>query len=416
MKTRINDASCEEGYLTAFGLDPDKVIYFDIETTGFRASTSSLYMIGWAVRNPSILSISNPGFSKPHNASSAAPEKGWTVTQIIAESFLDEKLLLEQFGQVLSRYDTIIEFNGDRFDLPYLREKYEAYGMEDPFTPLRSVDLYREIRPYKDMLSLKKLNQKSVERFLMIKRQDPFNGGELIDVYRSLRDHSCDDRTAALHALFLHNYEDVVGMLAMTPLLAYPMAIQSTAPVRILKNPWNSSEDSEDIPGLAGLADSEDLKDLDESGKPIEGSYCLEVEYPLEVSVPIPLHLAFGEHCLVTLSGDHVYILLRPLSGTLRHFFPDYRNYYYLPAEDTAIHKSVASFVDPSHREKAKAQNCYAKKQGFFLPQPEESFTPVFQRSYKDPAKWFECICGWTDNTDALSAYIHTLVRAANVP
>ena len=33
---------------------------------------------------------------------------------------------------------------------------------------------------------LKKLNQKSVERFLMIKRQDPFNGGELIDVYRDI--------------------------------------------------------------------------------------------------------------------------------------------------------------------------------------------------------------------------------------
>ena len=34
-----------------------------------------------------------------------------------------------------------------------------------------------------------------------------------------------------------------------------------------------------------------------------------------------------------------------------------------------AIHKSVASYVDASHREKAKAANCYGKKTGMFLAQ-----------------------------------------------
>ena len=49
MKMKTHYAACPQQYLSAYGLNPDRVIYFDIETTGFRASSSSLYMIGWAV-------------------------------------------------------------------------------------------------------------------------------------------------------------------------------------------------------------------------------------------------------------------------------------------------------------------------------------------------------------------------------
>lgn len=382
MKTRTHNAACPEEYLTAYGLDPDRVIYFDIETTGFRPSTSSLYMIGWAVR--------------------CAPGE-WTVVQIMSQTYAEERRLLETFTDVLSRYDTIIAFNGDRFDLPYLREKYEAHKMADPFALCRTVDLYQEIRPYKEALGLKRLNQKSVERFLKIHREDPYNGGELIDVYRSVRDHRYTDdaqESEAVHALFLHNYEDVLGMLDMTPLLAYPMAAGSTVPVQC----------------TGGFPDTSAMQ--------------LEASFRLDVPVPKPLCLSHGEHCSIHVCGDLVSVTLQPLSGCLYHFFPDYRNYYYLPAEDTAMHKSVASYVDPSHREKAKAQNCYVKKEGLFLPcsgtqssgtrknigkmaqapAADEFFGPLFQRFYKDPVLWFAYRPELLKDTEAFSAYIHGIV------
>ena len=67
------------------------------------------------------------------------------VTQLLAETASEETLLLHHFQDVLKDYDTIIEFNGDRFDLPYLREKYESYGMGNPFDGMRTVDLYQEL-------------------------------------------------------------------------------------------------------------------------------------------------------------------------------------------------------------------------------------------------------------------------------
>ncbi len=435
MKTRIHYAGCPQEYLTAYGLDPAKVIYFDIETTGFRASTSRLYMIGWAVReDTSRTSLSDNAAcaaspddsaraslsdnfvraSLNEDSSPSALCKDWVVTQIMAESSAEEILLLEQFSKILGRYDTILEFNGDRFDLPYMKEKYESYQMADPFIHCKTVDLYRVVKPYKNMLGMSRLNQKSVEQYLHITREDPYNGGELIDVYRSVRNHSCENEEGAISALFLHNYEDVLGMLAMTPLLAYPLAMLSTAPVTACRKEAN-------------------LQSM--------GCCTIEAAFTLDAAIPHPLSLSVGNQleenllsdqlhgsldentsssnmtapkaaCHIEIEGKQVQVTLYLLPLNLYHYFPDYRNYYYLPEEDTAIHKSVASFVDPSHREKAKAQNCYVKKQGTFLPQTAEHYQPSFSRCYKDSVSWFEYQPGIEEDLETFSAYIHALIRA----
>lgn len=367
-------ASCQEEYLTAIGLDPARVIYFDIETTGFRASTSQLYMIGWAVK------------LRSEEMSSDENEPLWAVTQILAESSAEELPLLKHFYSVLRQYDTIIEFNGDRFDLPYLREKSSSFGMKDPFEGMDTVDLYQELRPLRSMLGMSRLNQKSVEQFLHITREDPFNGGELIDVYRSVRNRTAPDMEQALDALFLHNYEDVLGMLAMTPVLAYPMILRSQAPVacRVL-----------------------DTSDTLHTSDPSEGS--LEASFRLDVPVPKDIDHAGGLYRL-RVQGDRVILTIALERRVLYHFFPNYKDYYYLPEEDTALHKSVASFVDPSHRRKATASNCYVKKEGIFLPQTEERFLPSFKESYKDKTSWFEFRTSLLEDGETCSSYIHSLL------
>ena len=72
--------------------------------------------------------------------------------------------------------------------------------------------------------------------------------------------------------------------------------------------------------------------------------------------------------------------------GELKYFFVDYKNYYYLPAEDCAIHKSVGTYVDRSARKQATARTCYQKKKGCFVPQPSPVFTPLFYHEYKGQA------------------------------
>ena len=394
MIRETHTACCPEQYLTAIGLDPERVIYFDIETTGLRASTSQLYMIGWAVKECSC-------------ACPADAEDTWTVTQIMAETYAEESLLLKEFTDVLRQYDTIIEFNGDRFDLPYVREKCASCSMEDPFENIRTVDLYQEIRPCRTLLGLTRMNQKSVEQFLRITREDPYNGGQLIDVYRSVRNHSSTDIDVSIRCLFLHNYEDVLGMMEMTPILAYPMILRSTSPVscRLL-----SADGTPvcDIPfpedGAAALPVEQFLSTSDE-----KGPCCLEASFSVDVPVPRDLEIDMGFY-RIDVCSDTVFLTIPLIRRTMYHFFPNYRDYYYLPEEDTAMHKSVACFVDPDHREKATAQNCYVKKEGIFLPQAEEMFQPSFLLSRKDTISWFELSGTLPGDRDAFSSYVHTLL------
>ena len=83
-------------------------IFFDIETTGFSPSHSSIYMIGCARKSG----------------------KHMLVDQFFAEKPEEEKELLEAFMKLLSSYKTIISFNGVGFDIPFIKAKCKAYEIE----------------------------------------------------------------------------------------------------------------------------------------------------------------------------------------------------------------------------------------------------------------------------------------------
>ena len=74
----------------------------------------------------------------------------------------------------------------------------------------------------------------------------------------------------------------------------------------------------------------------------------------------------------------------------LKYFYSNYKDYYYLPAEDIALHKSVSSFVDPEHRIPATASTCYSRKYSQFLPQWSIVVEPFFKRDYKSKELFFE--------------------------
>lgn len=69
-------------------------------------------------------------------------------------------------------------------------------------------------------------------------------------------------------------------------------------------------------------------------------------------------------------------------TGELKTFFKDYKDYYYLPAEDYAIHKSVGEFVDRSARKQATAHTAYIKKAGTFIPVYDET-DMIFTAEYR---------------------------------
>ena len=79
-----------------------------------------------------------------------------------------------------------------------------------------------------------------------------------------------------------------------------------------------------------------------------------------------------------------------------------------------AIHKSVASFVDKTHRIQATAATCYTRKLSSYLPQWDYVFEPFFKREYKSPLLFFELTEELKGNRAAFSLYAsHLLSRLA---
>ena len=336
MLTFDETVQISEEYLAMQGIGLMDSVFFDIETTGFRAGSSHLYLIGAAFRS----------------------ENGWVIRQFFAERPQEEAELLRAFDSFLRPFSAVIHFNGDRFDIPYLREKYEQYALPDPLKSLVSVDLYQDFRPLKKKLSLTHMNQKSLERYIGLDREDLYDGGALINVYRSYcRYHKQED----LRLLLLHNLEDVKGMLSLPSFYAYVHLFDCDLRcARLLQ---------------ADLTDHEILKEA-------------AIEFELPCPVPAPLS-ASNAVSGIQIKDRRGILRLPVLTCVMYYYFDDYASYYYLPEEDRAVHKSVGAYVDKAHRKQATAQTCYVKKGGSFLPQASPVFTPEFRREYADPVRWF---------------------------
>jgi len=313
------------------------LLFFDIETTGFSGETSQLYLIGCTYFD---------GF-------------GWELIQWFADTRQAEKELLDAFFEFLKRFKILIHFNGDRFDIPYLLKCCERLGLDYHFDDLISIDIFKKIKPYRKLLKLENMKQKSIEQFLGIARTDKYNGGQLIEVYK---DYLMTHEQNLYDLLILHNEDDLKGMPSILPILNYP---------DFLEHPFTLS----------------DQKIVDE---PDENGHCrhlLKLTCKSFCSIPVPVKASMAP-ARCTMEKDQITFFVELTEGTLKHFYPDYKDYYYLPFEDRAVHKSIGSCVDKDARVKATAASCYTKTTGFFLPQFEDIWEPVMKQEYKDKMRY----------------------------
>lgn len=338
----------------------EHAIFFDIETTGFSPARTSLYLIGCATRTGNTLCLD----------------------QFFAETKSEESEVILAFFSLLKQYDTIISFNGIGFDIPYLKAKCSTYHIQDTFDNHTFIDLYKEASRIKRLLALPSLKQKSIEAFLGIDRIDAYSGGELIEVYKEYTKNPTKEGLALLRQ---HNYEDVLDMPKLLPILSYHKLLD----------------------GYVHM-DSLEANEF----KAYDGSIQKELIFTLtpEAPVPKPVSLRF-EDCYLTADGATARLCIRLFEGNLRHFFDSPKDYYYLPDEDRAIHKSIATYVDRAHRVQANAKNCYAWKCAIFLPQYEKRITPAFCIEAKDKKSYFELSEDFITSVDMQLEYVRHILQ-----
>lgn len=329
-------------------------VFFDIETTGFVPANSSLYLIGCAYFEDKVLHLSQWFLDTPE----------------------DEENLICAFLDFCSGFSKIIHYNGAGFDIPYIIKKCAIYHIPCDFSHLKSIDIYKLITPYKDFLKLPGLKQKQLEDFMGISRKDEYSGGELIKVYNAYISSPSDK---LLMLLLLHNYEDVLGMLKIVSVLNY---------IELANGNFTVSDFT--------VTDSKTASDVTVK----------EAIITLKTAVNIPVRISNGnDNFYLTACGDTAKICVRIHTDELKYFYPNYKDYYYLPAEDCSIHKSVAFYVDKNYRTKAKAADCYSKKTGTFLPQYRPLFEPYFKIDYMDTITYFELTDDFSSDNGRIKEY-----------
>lgn len=312
------------------GTGPERIVFWDIETTGLSRIYDSVYLMGylyWEGRQ-------------------------MYIEQHLASALSDEPAILRDFVDKSEYFEKIVTFNGDTFDMPFVRERLRRLHIPGEISAMQSVDLYREFRPYASLLGLPDCKLKTVERFLRIERHDVMSGGELISVYD---EYIRTDSPDLEKILLLHNYEDILHLPELLPVQSlirclYRTEICSCSAIQQSGSVTLTFRTSDTVP------------------------LCIRTTYPHK-------KLQFP----VTLETDGLQISLTvPLfSGTLRYYIPNYKDYILLP-DGTPQLKTFSVPV----AEKATRSNCFLQREGAFLAFPGQTELPaglhLFRQDLRD--------------------------------
>lgn len=327
------------------------ILYFDLETTGLSADHSDLYIIGLSYIHDETLK---------------------TVLLFNDDGNSETEMLLS-FNTYLAGKKYLVSYNGDTFDIPYLTSKYNANGLDaSAFKNLCSIDIYRRIRSYKKYLHLDSMKQKDIEQLMGIKRSSFISGGELIAQYKS---YLINGDKNLLDNLITHNHDDLTGLTGITNSLS-------------IYNLFH---------GIYKVA-----------------SACLEnntLKISLsDINLPFRINYATEE---LTINGlaDNIIITIPVMSGELKYFFSDYRNYYYLPAEDMAIHKSMAEYVDRGYKQKATKDTAYIKKNTAFIRQGTFQTDYIYKKDTSSKICYVELTQQLLNDNELLQTYVSGILK-----
>ncbi len=280
------------------GLKEDCVFY-DIETTGTSVEKANIYLIGMG----------------------RLLEKRMDMVQLFAEDLSEEADILKAFQEELCGASSTVQYNGSSFDQPFIRKKCSLYGLSCILDSLPALDLYRSLSGFKSVLGLSSLRQRDLEERLGGTAREFPDGRKGISLYKA---YLRDPEEVYSNLLIGHNREDLSGMGLI--LSCFSLEQLRRGMFHVL---------------TAGM----------------EGE---SVSIRCSVEVPFPTGIQLQKDG-VHLDGEGSCFTIRLImkDGRLRKYYPDYKNYDYLPAEDTAIPKSLGKFMDRSLRKPAVKETCY---------------------------------------------------------
>jgi hypothetical protein len=161
-------------------------LFFDIETTGLNPKNSKIVMIG-------VMYLENNSFN---------------LKQLFSEENSENQVIYE-FLALLKKKKYIITYNGNSFDLKFIKYRSKYHNLQLSLENKCLIDLYSIFRKNSNRFKTKNLKLKTMEEFLGINRKDNISGKDFIRLYNS---YLLKPKIEYLELMWLHNYEDVVNL------------------------------------------------------------------------------------------------------------------------------------------------------------------------------------------------------------
>lgn len=176
----------------------NSICFLDIETTGLSRKYNYIYLIGVVY------------YDEVQNS--------WCLKQFFANQVEKEKELMETFNNFITKFHLIITYNGNSFDLPFIKYRLNKYSINSSIDNIDSFDIYREIRSNSSYLNFENLKLKTIEEHLGIYREDEYSGKDCVDFYYQFintGDNILKNR------ILKHNYDDLYYLLDILIIFDY---------------------------------------------------------------------------------------------------------------------------------------------------------------------------------------------------
>ena len=184
-----------------------------------------------------------------------------------------------------------------------MKTKYDQFDVATTIDTIRSFDIYKITRKYKKLFNLSSMKQVDVEDLTGFARCSFISGGKLIEAYKSYLKYPSK---TLLSDMLTHNHDDIRGLISISEFANMPY-ITSEAKIR-------------DV-----IINTDSL------------TYICNVK-------KLPCRITYSDknnnRIVLNAHDTELRLTVSRTNDTLKYYFKDYKNYFYLPLEDMAIHKS----------------------------------------------------------------------------
>ena len=336
----------------------DKILIYDIDTTSFEAANGCVFMIG-------VLFFDNTS----------------TGGELVSHHYFSEKIseeltIIETFLDFSTEYTICLSYKGESFDIPFISKrlfdlKKQNSGNKDLcdrlsalYTKLqslrsRSYDLYNEIHAVKAGLNFTSSKLDSLRKILGQSVPERISGENISKFYvehiaamklKALQEISCKPENTG----YIREY-------VRKPIPDELAHISSDSGDRFLDNILaRNLENMEAVLYIMKLSHLFVMR---------RGSFDVTIG-----SVPT---VTFS----ISERDFHIDIPVEIQTLNLKIFYANFKDYYYFPSEDMAIHKSIAEFTGTGSKKKATSKTAYANVSGDFIRIPRAYATSDTQKA-----------------------------------